>query len=84
LDLSKFKYYDNFFNKFIEKNKFLSLYNFRESISFVCQFFNKSMIDKLFKDINELNIQSINIFYQDYDLMKKKLAINAIRNLVNN
>jgi len=84
LDLSKFKYYDNFFNKFIEKNKYLSLYNFRESISFVCQFFNKSMIDKLCKDINELNIQSINIFYQDYDLMKKKLAINAIRNLVNN
>ena len=35
LDLSKFKYYDNFFNKFIEKNKFLSLNNFRESISFV-------------------------------------------------
>ena len=84
LDLSKFKYYDNFFNKFIEKNKFLSLNNFRESISFVCQFFNKSMIDKLCKDINELNIQSKNIFYQDYDLMKKKLAINAIRNLVNN
>ena len=84
LDLSKFKYYDNFFNKFIEKNKFLSLNNFRESISFVSQFFNKSMIDKLFKDTNELKIQNINIFYQDYDLMKKKLAINAIRNLVNN
>ena len=84
LDLSKLKYYDNFFNKFIEKNKFLSLDNFRDSISYVCQFLNKSLLDKLSEDMNEMKIQKMNIFYQDYDSMKKKLANNAIKSLVNN
>ena len=71
LDLSKLKYYDNFFNKFIENNKFLSLDNFRDSISYVCQFLNKSILDKLSEDINEMKIQKMSIFYQDYDSMKK-------------
>jgi len=79
LDLSKLKYYDNFFNKFIENNKFLSLDNFRDSISYVCQFLNKSILDKLSEDINEMKIQKMSIFYQDYDSMKKKLAHNAIK-----
>jgi len=84
LDLSKLKYYDNFFNKFIENNKFLSLDNFRDSISYVCQFLNKSILDKLSEYINEMKLQKMNIFYQDYDSMKKKLAHNAIKNPANN
>mgnify|MGYP002625500381 CR=1 FL=1 len=83
-DLSKLKYYDNFFNKFVEKNKLLSLDNFRDSISYVSQFLNKSILDKLSEDINEMKIQKMNIFYQDYDSMKKKLAYNAIKNTANN
>ena len=84
LDISKLKYYDNFFNKFIEKNNVLSLDNFRDSISYVSQFLNKSIIDKLSEDIIEMKIQKMSIFYQDYDSMKKKLANNAIKNLANN
>ena len=69
-------------NLFQKIYKILILDNFRECIPYVCQFINNSLIEKLNEDINNMKIQNKGIFYQDYDEMKKKISINAIKNHV--
>ena len=76
-DFPKLKYYDKFFNKFIEKNKNLVLDNFRECIPYVLQFINKDILVYQNRNLNDLTCRNI-IFYQDYDCVKSKIAKNAI------
>ena len=81
LDLSKLKYYDNFFNKFVEQNKIFNIDNFRKFIPYSQQFINKDIITYLNERINEYSkYEKVNIFYQDYDINKSIIAKNAINN----
>ena len=81
LDLSKLKYYDNFFNKFVEQNEIFNIDNFRKYIPYSHQFINKDIITYLNERINENSkYEKVNIFYQDYDINKSIIAKNAIKN----
>lgn len=73
----KYKYYNYFFNKFVEKNEIFGLDNFRKYIPYVLQFISKKIISSINEDIRHLNK---NIFVQDYDENKIKIAKNAIKN----
>lgn len=83
LDFHQLKYYDYFFDVFIEKNKNLVLYNFRECIPYVLQFINKDILVYLNKNLNDLYRYENIIFYQDYDYIKSEIAKNAIKSEVN-
>ena len=83
LDFHQLKYYDYFFDVFIEKNKNLVLYNFRECIPYVLQFINKDILVYLNKNLNDLYRYENIIFDQDYDYIKSEIAKNAIKSEVN-
>ena len=73
----KYKYYNYLFNKFVEKNEIFGLANFRKYIPYVLKFINKKIISAINEEIKHLNN---NIFVQDYDENKIKIAKNAIKN----
>lgn len=78
LDFSKLKNYENFFNKFIEINKSLSLDNFRECIPYVLLFINNDLIENQNYYLNFLK-NNINNIYQDYDKNKSNIAKKLIK-----
>ena len=83
-NLSKLKNYDNLFNKFVEIiNNNYKIDNFREYIPYVLQFINKDLIIYLNERFNQNEkMEKINIFYQDYDNNKTKIAKQAIKNYI--
>ena len=79
INLSEIKYYNNFFNNFVEKNNIFGLDNFRKYILYVLQFTSKKIISSYNEDITYLNKS---IFIQDYDENKIKIAKSVIKNQI--